>query len=102
MYICVPISVKSLKIEINFKNCNFNSVVLKKFYFTGAYIDLQDIKMVTPLTNPTSSNENIQSDAIFAAIDEQIKLNPNLAKTVDAVFLYIITIDGKTVAEWSK
>ncbi|XP_032676560.1 peroxisomal multifunctional enzyme type 2 [Odontomachus brunneus] len=68
---------------------------------TGAYIDLQDVKMAVPLTNPTSLKENIQSDAIFAAINEQVKLKPDLAKKVNAVFLYIITIDGKPVAEWT-
>lgn len=58
--------------------------------------------MAIPQANPCSSKENIQSDAIFTAIDEQVKLNPNEAKKVNALFLYIITIDGKPVVEWSK
>lgn len=58
--------------------------------------------MATPVANPSSSKNNLQSDAIFTAIDDQMKLNPELAKNVNGVFLYIITIDGKPVAEWSK
>lgn len=58
--------------------------------------------MAKPQMNPCSAKDNIQSDAIFTAIDEQLKLNQDLAKSVNAVFLYIITIDGKPVVEWSK
>ncbi|XP_014473936.1 PREDICTED: peroxisomal multifunctional enzyme type 2 isoform X2 [Dinoponera quadriceps] len=67
----------------------------------GAYIDLQDVKMEIPQTNPCSAKDNIQSNAIFTTIDEQMKLNPQLAKSINAVFFYIITIDGKPVAEWT-
>ncbi|XP_050454061.1 peroxisomal multifunctional enzyme type 2 isoform X1 [Cataglyphis hispanica] len=68
---------------------------------TGAYIDLLDIKMQIPRANACSGKENIQSDAIFAAIGEQVKLNPDQAKKVNAIFLYNITIDGKPISEWT-
>jgi 3-hydroxyacyl-CoA dehydrogenase/3a,7a,12a-trihydroxy-5b-cholest-24-enoyl-CoA hydratase len=67
---------------------------------TGAYVDLHDIKMEAPRPVPRSSN-NIQSNAIFTAIDEKMQSNPELAKTVNGVFLYIITVDGKPVVEWT-
>ncbi|EFN79028.1 peroxisomal multifunctional enzyme type 2 [Harpegnathos saltator] len=67
---------------------------------TGAYIDLHDVKMAIPKVNP-SSTKDVQSDAIFATIDEHMKADPNLAKTVNAVFLYIITVDKKPAAEWT-
>lgn len=44
----------------------------------------------------------MQSDAIFTTIGEQVKLNPDEAKKVNAVFLYNITVGGKLVSEWSK
>lgn len=68
---------------------------------TGAYIDLLDVKMEIPRANPCSGKENVQSDAIFTTIGEQVKLNPDQAKNVNAVFLYNITVGGKPVSEWT-
>lgn len=58
--------------------------------------------MEIPRANPCSGKENVQSDAIFTTIGEQVKLNPDQAKNVNAVFLYNITVGGKPVSEWSK
>lgn len=58
--------------------------------------------MGVPRTNPCSGKADMQSDAIFAAIGEHVKQNPNEAKKVNAVFLYNITVDGKQSSEWSK
>ncbi|KAH0947221.1 hypothetical protein HN011_005307 [Eciton burchellii] len=67
---------------------------------TGAYIDLFDVK--TELrTNPCSGKLDLQSDAIFATIDEHVKTNPDRAKKINATFLYIITVDGKPASEWT-
>ncbi|XP_029679002.1 peroxisomal multifunctional enzyme type 2 [Formica exsecta] len=68
---------------------------------TGAYIDLLDVKTKVPRANPCSGKENMQSDTIFAAIGEQVKLNPDQAKKVNAVFLYNITVGGKPISEWT-
>ncbi|XP_012235606.1 peroxisomal multifunctional enzyme type 2 isoform X2 [Linepithema humile] len=68
---------------------------------TGAYIDLLDVKMEIPRANPCSGTEDVQSDAIFTAIAEQVKLNPDQAKKVNAVFLYNITVNGKPTSEWT-
>ncbi|GAB1867197.1 Peroxisomal multifunctional enzyme type 2 [Camponotus japonicus] len=68
---------------------------------TGAYIDLLDVKTEIPRANPCSGKENVQSDAIFTTIGEQVKLNPDEAKKVNAVFLYNITVGGKLVSEWT-
>lgn len=58
--------------------------------------------MEAPRANPCSGTENLQSDAIFTTIGEQVKLKPDEAKKVNAVFLYNITVDGKPKSEWSK
>jgi len=58
--------------------------------------------MGVPRTNLCSGKTDLQSDAIFAAISEQVKQNPGEAKKVNAVFLYNITVDGKQSSEWSK
>lgn len=68
---------------------------------TGAYIDLFDVKMGAPRANPCSGTENLQSDAIFTTIGEQVKLNPNEAKKVNAVFLYNIVVNGEQKSEWT-
>jgi len=52
--------------------------------------------------NPCSGKLDLQSDAIFATIDEHVKTNPDQVKKINATFLYIITVDGKPVSEWSK
>ncbi|XP_018394175.1 PREDICTED: peroxisomal multifunctional enzyme type 2 isoform X2 [Cyphomyrmex costatus] len=66
---------------------------------TGAYIDLLEVKMGIPRANPCSAN--LDSDAIFAAISEQVKQNQEQAKKVNAIFLYNITVGGKQTSEWT-
>lgn len=52
----------------------------------------------------TSSNmaSTLNSDAIFAAIQDKVKADPAKAKSVNGVFVYKITKDGKIAKEWSK
>ncbi|KAL6257751.1 hypothetical protein P5V15_011334 [Pogonomyrmex californicus] len=66
-----------------------------------AYIDLLDIKIGLPRANPCSGKTNLQSDALFTIIDEQVKRNPDEVKKINAIFLYNITVDGKPAAEWT-
>lgn len=47
-------------------------------------------------------NMALQSDAVFEAIKERVNADKAKAKTVNGVFLYKITKDGKIVKEWSK
>lgn len=44
----------------------------------------------------------LSSDAVFAAIKEKVAADPAKAKSVNGVFLYKITKDGKIAKEWSK
>lgn len=55
---------------------------------------------VTP--NLTSAAAALQSDAIFERIAERVAADPAKAKTVNGVFAYKITVDGKVVNNWSK
>lgn len=50
----------------------------------------------------SSSNMALQSDAVFEAIKERVSADKAKAKTVNGVFLYKITKDGKVAKEWSK
>jgi len=50
-------------------------------------------------TNPVAAILN--SDAVFIKIQEGIKTQPEKAKSVNAVFLYNITSDGKQVKQWT-
>lgn len=63
---------------------------------SGAYVDLKSIKMVAK-----SSSAALKSDAVFEFIIDQVKADPNKAKSVGGVFLYKITKDGKEVKQWT-
>lgn len=49
-----------------------------------------------------SGKMSLDSDAVFAAIKDRVKNDPAKAKSVNAVFVYKITKDGKVAKEWSK
>lgn len=53
-----------------------------------------------PIVNKLSAQQ-LQSDAIFEFIADQLKQDPSKGKAVNAVFLYIITKDGKQAKQWS-
>ncbi|XP_070513940.1 non-specific lipid-transfer protein-like 1 isoform X2 [Cardiocondyla obscurior] len=57
--------------------------------------------MGVPRANPCSGSENVESDAIFSVISEQVKQNKDEAKKVNAIFLYNITVGGKPKSEWT-
>lgn len=42
------------------------------------------------------------SDAVFEMIQSRVKEQPEKAKSVNSVFLFNITKDGKQVKQWSK
>ena len=44
----------------------------------------------------------LQSDAIFEFIIQKVKEDPAKAKSVNGVFLYNITKDGKVSKQWSE
>lgn len=55
-----------------------------------------------PLANKLSASTTLESDAIFQYIIDQVKADPNKAKSIGGVFLYKITKGGKEVKQWSK
>lgn len=61
---------------------------------SGAYIDLK--------TAPTMPASALKSDGIFERIIDGVKQQPDKAKSVNGVFLYNITSDGKQVKQWSE
>ncbi|KAL0121934.1 hypothetical protein PUN28_007017 [Cardiocondyla obscurior] len=87
----------------NGNRIHFQTSVLEtgKLVITGAYIDLLDVRMGVPRANPCSGSENVESDAIFSVISEQVKQNKDEAKKVNAIFLYNITVGGKPKSEWT-
>lgn len=99
----IPGQTLSTDMWRNGNRIHFQTSVLEtgKPVVTGAYIDLLDIKMAVPRANPCSGKTNLESDAIFATMSEQVKQNPDQAKTINAIFLYNITVDGKQMSEWT-
>ncbi|XP_013140278.1 PREDICTED: peroxisomal multifunctional enzyme type 2, partial [Papilio polytes] len=70
---------------------------------SGAFVDLKNVvKGDNAATSaPSQSSSNLKSDGLFAKIDEQVKANPSLAKSIGAIYLYNITENGKTVKQWT-
>ncbi|XP_045537607.1 peroxisomal multifunctional enzyme type 2-like [Papilio machaon] len=71
---------------------------------SGAFVDLKKVvKSGTAASSAPSqqSSSSLKSDGLFAKIDEQVKANPSLAKSIGAVYLYNITENGKTVKQWT-
>lgn len=64
-------------------------------------MDLKTVNKMQPLLNKLAAQQ-LQSDAIFEYIAEQLKLDPSRGKAVNGVFLYNITKDGKQAKQWSK
>lgn len=65
----------------------------------GAYVDL---KQVSPVTANRVSASGLKSDGLFAKIIEEVNKNQAMAKSINGIFLYNITENGKTVKQWSE
>lgn len=50
----------------------------------------------------SSGGSSLLSDALFEDMAKRAKSQPNVAKKINAVFLFDITKDGKPAAKWSK
>lgn len=50
----------------------------------------------------SSGGSGLLSDALFEDMAKRAKSQPNVAKKINAVFLFDITKDGKPAAKWSK
>lgn len=50
----------------------------------------------------TGKVEELPSDAVFQGMKERIDANPSLIKSINGVFLYYITKNGKVTSTWSK
>ncbi|CAH1978141.1 unnamed protein product [Acanthoscelides obtectus] len=70
-----------------------NTVVI-----AGAYVDLKSVSITMP-SKPSS--QSLKSDAIFEFIIEEVKKNPQKAKSIGGVFLYKITKDKKEAKCWT-
>ncbi|EZA54463.1 hypothetical protein DMN91_012183 [Ooceraea biroi] len=72
-----------------------------KDVIAGAYIDLLEVVEPMLKANRCSASVDLQSDAVFVAIGEHVKTNPEKVKKVNGIFLYNITVDGKVASEWT-
>lgn len=50
----------------------------------------------------SSGGSGLLSDALFEDMAKRAKSQPNVAKKINAVFLFDITKNGKPAAKWSK
>ncbi|XP_077299501.1 peroxisomal multifunctional enzyme type 2-like isoform X1 [Arctopsyche grandis] len=65
---------------------------------SGAFIDLKSGPKVVP---QAAAMSGLKSDGVFARIQDGVKQQPDKAKSVNGVFLYNITSDGKQVKQWT-
>jgi 3-hydroxyacyl-CoA dehydrogenase/3a,7a,12a-trihydroxy-5b-cholest-24-enoyl-CoA hydratase len=68
---------------------------------TGAYIDLKEIKPPSIKSNLCSS-VTLKSNAVFDQMADYVKSHPDEIKKINGVFHYIVTLNGKPQADWSK
>ncbi|GAB0092348.1 Peroxisomal multifunctional enzyme type 2 [Sergentomyia squamirostris] len=68
---------------------------------TGAYVDLKSTVKPVAQNKSSSNTMGLQSDAIFGAIKDRVNDEPAKAKSVNGVFAYKITENGKVVKEWT-
>uniref|UniRef100_A0A7G3AMN8 Peroxisomal multifunctional enzyme type 2 n=2 Tax=Lutzomyia longipalpis TaxID=7200 RepID=A0A7G3AMN8_LUTLO len=68
---------------------------------SGAYVDLKSTVKAEKVVSATTSTMGLQSDAIFGAIKDRVDGEPAKAKSVNGVFSYKITENGKVVKEWT-
>lgn len=70
-------------------------------FHSGAYVDLKAIKKSKAAEQQSSSLE-LKSDIIFKTIGERMNENIEKAKSINGVFLYNITKNGRVEKKWSK
>lgn len=63
---------------------------------------VKSTKATATIPQSSSNMAALNSDAIFLAIKDKVAADPAKAKSVNGVFLYKITKDGKVAKEWSK
>jgi len=72
--------------------------------FLGAYMELHEVRLPATLHVVLCSEKvkELPSDAVFQGMQERIDSNPSLIKSINGVFVYHITTNGKVVSTWSK
>ncbi|KAB0793389.1 hypothetical protein PPYR_13009 [Photinus pyralis] len=99
----VVIPGQTLRIDMwrNGNRIHFETVVVENgtAAIAGAYVDLNAIKTGIIQNKVTAST--LKSDAVFEYINDQIKVQPDQAKSVNGIFLVKITKDGEIVKEWT-
>lgn len=95
---------QTLKIEMwqNNSRIHFRTSIVETGVevITGAYVDLKEVKKSTQIIAP-SGIDSLQSDTLFRKIEDRIGESVDLAKKINAVFLFNITQNGKIVKNWS-
>lgn len=97
---------QTLKIEMwqNQSRIHFKTSVVETGVevITGAFVDLKEVKKSPQAVSaPATGGALSQSDAIFRKIQDRIRESVDVAKKINAVFLFNLTQNGKIVKNWS-
>ncbi|XP_031328032.1 peroxisomal multifunctional enzyme type 2-like [Photinus pyralis] len=99
----VVIPGQTLRVDMwrNGNRIHFETIVVENgtAAITGAYVDLKAIK--TGIMQNKLAASTLKSDAVFEYINDQVKVQPDKAKSVNGIFLVKITKDGEIVKEWT-
>lgn len=71
------------------------------FFILGAFVQLKSVSKMQIVPNKLAALE-LESDAIFEYIADQLKQDPSKGKSVNGIFLYKITKNGKQAKQWSE
>jgi len=67
-----------------------------KLCLSGAYVDLYEDKL-----GQVSGSVTLKSDTLFQLAEEKVKARPDLVQTINALYVYNITKNGSTVAQYT-
>lgn len=60
-------------------------------------------RVFTPVVaQPVAAEVKLKSEEVFNGMEERIKTNPEKATSINGVFLWNITKNGKVEGQWSK